>query len=197
MKKEREKLRKKRLTQLRWEFKEGIQALLAALDTGYSVENAFKEACKDLTMIYPDGSFITTEFKRIVQGIRMSKTIEEMLTEFGERSGLEEIHSFAEIFSIAKRSGGDLLLIIRSTVQTIRETIEVQNEIETLMAGKRLEQKVMNIIPFAILGYVRLTSEGLLDVLYGNFLGIAIMSICLGVYLFAIKIAEKIVSVEV
>ena len=90
-----------------------------------------------------------------------------------------------------------MLLIIRSTVNTIREKIEVENEVATLMAGKKLEQKVMNLIPFAILGYVKITSPELLGKMYGNLVGITIMSICLGVYLFAIMMADKIVSVEV
>lgn len=195
--KERERLRKKRLACLKEEFKEGILALQSAIDTGYSVENAFAEATKDLAMIYPEGSYITEEFKRIVQGIHLNKTIESLLEELGKRSGIEEIENFAEIFVVAKKSGGDLLLIIRSSVQTIREKIEVQNEIQTMMSGKKLEQKVMNSIPFAILLYVRITSKGLLDVMYGNLLGITVMSVCLAVYFAAVLIAGKIVSVEV
>lgn len=197
MKKEQKHLCKRRQEQLRREFKEGIQALQAALDTGYSVENAFTESCKDLEMIYPDGSYITTEFRRIVHGIRMNKTPEQMLVDFAKRSGLEEVNSFAEIFVIARKSGGDLLLIIRSTAQTIREKIQVENEIETMMTGKKLEQKVMNVIPFGILAYVRLTSGDFLDVMYGNLLGIGIMSVCLLVYIAALKLADRIVDVEV
>lgn len=197
MKKERYRLCKRRKEQLRREFNEGIQALQAALDAGYSVENAFVESSRDLALIYPDGSYITTEFSRIIQGIRMNKTPEEMLINFAQRSGLEEINSFAEIFVIAKKSGGDLLLIIRSTAQNIREKIEVENEIETMMTGKKLEQRVMNMIPFGILAYVRLTSGGFLDIMYGNWTGIVIMSICLGIYMAALKIADKIVDVEV
>ena len=130
IKKEKRILQKRRSEQLRREFKEGIQALLSALDTGYSVENAFKEACKDLALIYPEGSYITIEFKRIIKGIQMNKPAEIMLEDFAQRSGIEEIRNFAEIFAIAKKSGGDLLLIIRSTVQTVREKIEVQSAFE-------------------------------------------------------------------
>lgn len=195
--KECARLQKKRQEELRCQFKEGVQALQSALDTGYSVENAFMEACRDLQMIYPEGSYITMEFRRIVQGIRMNKQPEQMLYDFGERSGVEDIRNFAEVFVIAKKSGGDLLLIIRSTVNTIREKIEVQGEIETMMTGKRFEQKIMNVVPFGILGYVRFTSPSLLGSMYGNLLGIMIMTVCLAVYLVAIKVAEKIVSVEV
>lgn len=197
MKKEDGRLQKQRLEILRREFKEGIQALQAALDTGYSVENAFAEACRDLKLLYPQGSYITTEFLRIVQGVRMSKTVEEMLADFGNRSGLEEIQNFAEIFRIARKSGGDLLLIIRSTVQTIRDKLEVQGEIAAMLAGKRFEQKIMNIIPFGILLYVKLTSGKMLEIMYGNALGAVIMSVCLIVYLVSMFLAERIVCVEV
>ncbi len=197
LRKEKKRLCRHRLEQLRREFKDGIQALQAALDTGYSVENAFSESCKDLAMLYPDGSYITTEFRRIVHGIRMNKTVEEMLMDFARRSGLEEVNNFAEVFTIAKKSGGDLIMIIRSTAQTIGDKIDVENEIETMMTGKILEQKVMNVIPFGILAYVRLTSGDFLDIMYKNPLGIGIMSICLAVYLAAVKLADRIVDVEV
>ena len=197
MRKEKLRLMKKRRQILQREFKEGIEALQAALDTGYSIENAFSEACRDLKMIYPEGSYITMEFGRIVQGIRMNKTVEDMLVDFGERSGLDEIQNFAEIFTIAKKSGGDMILIIQSTVQTIREKIEVQGEIETMMSGKRFEQRIMNLIPFGILLYVKFTSGQMMEVLYGNFLGVFIMTGCLGMYLLAVWLAQRIVSVEV
>lgn len=197
IKNEKRRLCRKRKEQLRCQFKDGIQALLAALDSGYSVENAFVEANKDLAMIYPEGSYITEEFRRIVHGITMNKTVEEMLEDFAVRSGLDEIQSFVEVFNIARRSGGDLLMIIRSSAGTIREEIEVKQEIDTLMAGKRLEQKVMNMVPFGILAYVRMTSGGFLDILYGNVLGVAIMSGCLAVYIVAWKLADRIVDVEV
>lgn len=196
-KKEKKRLCRLRLEQLRREFRDGVQALQAALDTGYSVENAFVESCRDLAMLYPDGGYMITEFRYIVQGIRMNKTVEELLGDLADRSGLEEIHNFAEVFAIAKKSGGDLLIILRSTAQTIREKIEVENEIASMMAGKKLEQRIMNVIPFGILAYVRLTSGDFLDVMYGNPLGIGIMSVCLVCYLLAIKLAERIGDVEV
>ena len=43
---------KKRQEQFRLQFKEAIQSLSAALNVGYSVENALKEAVKDLKGMY-------------------------------------------------------------------------------------------------------------------------------------------------
>lgn len=194
---EKKRLLRKRYGQLKREFKEGIQALHAALEAGYSLENAFVEALKDLALLYPRETYITREFKRIIQGIRMNTPAEKLLNDFGERSNIDDIRNFAEIFAIAKRSGGDMTLIIQSTVTTIREKIQVENEVQTMMSGKKLEQKVMNVIPFGILAYVKLTSDGFLDIMYETEVGVIVMSVCLLVYIISIWIANRIISVEV
>ena len=51
LKVERERLQKKRKRQLARQFRDGIQALAAALSAGYSVENAFAQAVQELQRI--------------------------------------------------------------------------------------------------------------------------------------------------
>lgn len=190
-------LRTRRLMNLQLQFKEGIQSLLAALEAGYSLENAFSEALQDLQIQYEQENDIIHEFQVIVRGIQINRTVEDMLMDFADRSGLDDIQSFADIFIIAKRKGGNLLFIVRSTVEVIREKLEVQQEIQTIIAGKKLEQKIMNAMPFAIIFYVDITSAGFLKPLYGNNAGALIMTICLVIYLTAFLLSRKIIEVEV
>lgn len=197
VKRKREALNQRRREHVLQQFKDGIQALLAALEAGYSLENAFLEACKDLKQLYDPEIEIIEEFQLIIKGIRMNQNVEELLQDFSLRSGMEDIQSFAEIFTIAKRKGGNLLLIIRSTVQIICEKAEVQQEIQLLMAGKKLEQKIMNVVPFGILFYVNMTSGGFLDCLYGNMFGALVMTVCLAGYFGAILLSDRIIQVEV
>lgn len=87
--------------------------------------------------------------------------------------------------------------IFQNTVDKISQKAEVEREIEVLLAAKRMEMKIMDLVPFGILLYVGLTSPEFLDPLYGNWLGAGIMTISLLVYGCAIKIAEKIVAIQV
>ena len=48
-----------------------------------------------------------------------------------------------------------------------------------------------------IIFYLKLTSPGFLDMLYGNILGVAVMSVCLGIYGIAYWLGMKIVDIEV
>lgn len=188
---------KERKWKLNLEFRDGMIALSAALEAGYSAEHAFEEACMDLQQIYLENALILREFSYIINQIRMNITIEKALSDFGERTGIEDILSFSEVFSTAKRTGGDLINVIKITCNMISDKIEVKREIITLITAKRLEANIMKLTPLLILIYLSVSSEDFLIPLYHNITGIIIMSLFLLVYLGAFLIIDKIVAIEV
>jgi tight adherence protein B len=182
---------------LNLEFKEGIAALSAALEAGYSAENAFSEACSDLIRTEQENSLILKEFQFIINQIRINTPVEKALTEFGERTGVEDIISFSNVFSSAKRTGGDLIHVIGITSKIISDKIEVKRDIRTLITAKRLEANIMKAVPLFILMYLSVSSPGFLDPLYHNLFGIVIMTVFLITYLTALLLIDKIVDIEV
>lgn len=194
--KEKEKTNQQK-KELNVQFKDAVASLSSALSAGYSVENAFTEVYRDLALIYSKDALIMRELYHIIRKLEMNETIESLLFDLAKRSGDEDIKSFTEVFSIAKRSGGDFISIIDMTTNSIAGKIEVKREIDVLLASKKLEQKIMNLIPMIIIFYVGATSKGYFNLLYKNVFGIIVMSICLGIYLFAYLLGRKIVEVEV
>lgn len=197
VKRKRMELARKQQLQLSLEFKESIQAVSAALGAGYSIENSFREALKDMELLYGPQGMITKEIRRIVGKLDINITLEKTLEDLSKRSGLEDIQDFTEVFVTAKRNGGNLVGIIRKAVNTIGEKIEVKREIETLMSARRMEQNIMNLIPFGIILYIKISSKGFMDVLYHNAAGVAIMSVCLILYGVALILSKKIIEIEV
>lgn len=190
-------LQKKREKEIIRQFLDGIQMMSSALAAGYSAENALREALKELRKVYEADAFIIREFRFMEIQISMNRNLEELLLDFGRRSAVEDIRSFGEVFMTAKRTGGDLLAIIRNTASCIRQKQETMQEIETCLAGKVMEQNIMSLIPLLILLYVKLTSPDFLTVMYGNVTGIAVMGICFGVYVLAYFWGRKIVQIHV
>ncbi len=187
----------KRKWQLNIEFGDGLSGLSAALNAGYSVENAFYQAILDLKQIYGEKSLIINEFSTIVKKLRVNQNLEDILNDFGERSKVEDIKNFSEIFQTAKRTGGDLIRVIRTTEKTIRDKLEVEREIQTMITGKRLESRIMNIMPCGIIGYLRLSSPHFLDPLYGNIMGVAVMTAMLVCYYAVMLLTNKLIDIKV
>ncbi len=193
----KERLKKERKEQLNTQFKDGIMSLSASLGTGYAIENAFREAYVEISLLYGKDSYISKEFNYMIHQIHINLTVEEVLEDFGKRSGLEDIENFAQIFKIAKRSGGELIQVIHSTAETIGQKIDTKREILTILSAKKYEQKIMNVIPFGIILYIRISNPGFLNIMYETIMGRIIMSICLIIYCISYKLSESIVNIKV
>ena len=179
------------------QFKETIQSLSAALNVGYSVENAMREALKDLKGIYKREDTIIRELTYMIRQLQMNVTAESVLNEFAGRTKDEDVQTFVTVFAIAKRSGGDTLEMIRNVVRQMGEKIDVEREIDTMMSAKKMELRIMTVIPLAMILYMKIGFPEFLDVLYGNVGGVIIMSVCLVSYLVAYEAGKRIVEIEV
>ena len=196
----RERKRKKiqsRKKDLSLQFKDCIQSVCANLKAGYSVENAFRESLSDIRLLYGDECCMAAEVSVIVQGLANNVSLEELLLSLGKRSGVTDIREFGDVFAIAKRNGGNMTEILMRTSSVIGRKMEIDREIEVLISAKRMEQQIMNLVPFAIIIYISFTSPGFFDVLYHNVLGVSIMTICLLVYFVAYRLSAKIVDISV
>jgi len=142
LKRKKKELAKKQQNTLKIQFKEAVLSISAGMRAGYSAENAFKEAYKDMVRMFGRQSLICRELAYLLGGMSNNIPIEKLLQSFGNRSGVEEIKEFGEIFEISKKNGGNIGQIIAQTVDIISRKLEVDREIETLISAKKLEQKM-------------------------------------------------------
>ncbi len=187
----------KRKKELSAQFRESILSVSNALNAGYSVENAFIEGYSDMQQMYGADAVITMEYRIMAKRLKNNESIEAIMSDFAERSGIEDIKDFADVFSAAKRTGGDMTKIIKRAASNISDKIDVKREIDTLMSSKKYEQRIMEIVPFAIIGYLGITSPGFLDILYHNLTGVVVMSVCLAIYAAGFYLAERVINITV
>lgn len=179
------------------QFQDALQSLEAQLNVGYSMENAIKEVQRDLQIMYDRHTLIVREFTYMVRQLNLNVTAEAAWKDFAARVALPEVDTFVTVFSLAKRSGGDSILIIKNAVRQLGDKAEVKREIDTVIAAKKMEFQIMSVIPLGIIGYMRLSFPEFMAGLYGNLPGAAFMSICLGAYIAAWRLGAKIVEIEV
>ncbi len=186
-----------RLQKRKEEFRETLLCVGSAFAAGYSMENAWRAACREMESGYGEECDTVKALHRMVRRMEMNENLETVLSDFASWSGLEEAKEFSQVFYYAKRGGGSMKKIISDTISQITEKLEVEREIRTAISSKRLEQRIMNVVPIGILLYLKLASPGYLAPLYDNAAGIVIMAVSLGVYASAWLLSEKIVRIEV
>lgn len=195
-KREREKKQQQR-QQLGKEFCQGAEAILNALEAGYSKENAVREAIRDMKEYGKGNGLMLAELIYMQRQLAVNRPLEELFLELGERSGIADIKTFGEVFAAAGKKGGNLVQIIKKTIAVMKEKQVVLQEIRVETASKRLEFHIMCLIVPGMILYLQIFSPGFLDILYHNLPGQLFMALAMAAYLGAICLGERMTEVEI
>ena len=188
----------KRKNQLSLQFKDMLYSLSSALSVGKSVETGIRDSLQDLQVIYPDPETdILVELGLILRGLGMNNTIEDMFGQFAERAHLEDIDNFVDIFVTCKRTGGDLIEVMRSTSNTIGDKIEVKQEIETMISGKKYEFNFLMILPVIMVLFLTLTSGDYMAPVFTTIVGRIAMTAAIAIFALAYVVGSKIMKINI
>lgn len=193
----RELLRKKKEA-LNLQFKDMLYFLSVSLSVGKSFETALMETQKSVAVIYPDDTCdIMLEIEIINKRILMNEPVEKVFYDLARRSEIEDIKSFADVIMISKRAGVNLVEVIKNSTETIREKIEMRQEIDNLLAAKKFENKILSSMPFAMVIMLKETGSGFMDPLMTTVYGRVVMTIALIMVFSGLLLAQKIMNIEV
>ncbi|MBU5440722.1 type II secretion system F family protein [Paenibacillus sp. MSJ-34] len=158
----------KRRAELGFQFKQALYSLASSLAAGRSVENGFREAIQDLQLLYPDmQTDLIREFKVICFRLENGEPIERAIQDFSRRAAIEDITNFADVFTTCKRTGGDLVQVVRRTSAMIGEKLDIQQEISVMIAQKRFESKAVMAAPFLFIAFLNVSAPDFLEPMRG------------------------------
>lgn len=149
---------KKRQTDLSHQFRDMLECFSTSLGAGRNVTDSFKAAYQDLNNQYEEGAFILNELKVINVGIANGVNAEDLLRDFGRRSGIPDIEDFANVFEISYRRGGSIKDVIRNTYEILSDKMQISEEIETMITGSKSELNLMLVLPLAMILLIKSSS---------------------------------------
>ena len=191
-----EKLQEKSVNKLRIQFRDMLDSLTTSLNAGMNVTDSFINVYEDLKVQYDEDAYIIRELEVILESIRNNIDIEDALMDLGVRSGIDDIKSFANVFKLSYRKGGNIKDIIRNTHEIISEKMEIEEDIKSMVSSNKREQNMMTVMPVGIVGIIKLMSGD-----FGaNFsTGIGVLSTTIGVVIFVISyfLGKSILDIKV
>ncbi len=189
---------KKRKAELLLQFKDALYSLSSALNAGRSLESAFKAALHDLRVLYSDeNTYIIKEFTYICRRIELNEPVETVLLDFAGRAGLEDIKNFSDIVVICKRTGGNLIQVMKNTSGIIRDKIEISQDLDLLLAKQKFERKILNIMPVVFIALIKFGGSGYMNSLYATVKGYLLMAAALCVLVVSYFVSRRILDIEV
>ncbi|WP_306437498.1 type II secretion system F family protein [Saccharibacillus sp. O23] len=185
-------------TLLKLHFKQALYSLSSSMAAGRSVENAFREAAKDLELLYPGGSSdMIRELDIITTRLEYGEPIESALLNFGERAQIEDIDNFIDVFVTCKRTGGDLIEVVRRTSTVIGEKMDIQQDISVMIAQKKFESNILLATPFVFILFINASSPEFMAPLYGTPMGIVLATVGLGLLFLSAWLMAKFTNIQI
>lgn len=176
--KEWERFRFRRLRRRHSEgFQDLLQSMMTSIQTGYTIENACRAALSELMEQRQGRKDPTVQaVKKIVYGLDLGIPAHQLFLEYARESGIEDIFEFAGILEIVKTTGGNLVTILKKTMDDFRRKMDTEKEISTILSGVSYEKNIMLCMPFLIFFYMRLTNQAYMSCLYETAAGHMLMT---------------------
>ena len=133
----------------------------------------------------------------IIRKFNYAVPLSEAFADFAERSGLEDVASFASVYKTIEGKSSRADEIVRETQQIISDKMEIEMEIETLMSAAKSEVNIMLFLPLVILLVIGYAGAGFMDAIYTTVAGRCVATGGLVIFVVSYLLAQKFSSVEI
>ena len=166
----------KRLKTLCEEFVDFLYSISSSIATGMHMSEAIGEARDSLLITCKGHSLLADELTEMMRKMRDSNANEkDLLFDFAERSGIDDLKNFVEGYYICRDSGGDLVANVNRSTQVITDKLLIEKDMKTLISQKIFEGRIIAALPPFIILFLRMTSPEYLAPLYDCTAGRVIM----------------------
>lgn len=186
-----------RKTRLRTQFFDLLESLAVAMRAGNPMYSALEGARENLKLIYGSESDIIVELNIILAKFNNAIPLSESFNDFAERSGLDDVSSFASIYVTIEGKSSRADEIVKETQEIIADKMAIEMEIETMMTAAKNEGSIMLIMPLIILAVIGYAGAGFMDAIYTTIVGRIVATIGLLVFFLSYLLMKKFSQVKV
>lgn len=181
-----------------YQFKDCLYSFSSSFFSGRHMPEAIKEAIVYLTSIYGEKALLVNELCNMSSSIESAKEDDCILwITFGNKSGIEDIQNFAEIYACCRETGGDLTEVVNRAAKIISDKIDTEKQIDSMLSQRKLEGRMIATMPIVILLFLNLTAADHIKVMYVTWQGHLIMAVLIAIMALGLYIIERIVNIEI
>lgn len=188
-------LKTNRKKKIRKQFVDMLESLSVSIAAGQNVPSAMQTVKDDLLIQYTEKDYIVQEISAFLREMENGIPIEDLFSDFGKRTGIEDISNFGKVFEVAYRRGGNLKEIVKSCYDILSEKIEIEMEIQTKVASSANQMNIMILMPIFLIAMLKSSGEGFAE----NFTsasGIISTTVSIFVFIIAYFVGRKILDIK-
>lgn len=170
---------------------DGLTIMSNGVKAGLSVTQSMERVVENMP------NPISQEFKLVLSQIRLGRSVEEALIDFGERIPKADVQMFVTAIAILKETGGNMAETFQTIVLTIRERQKVEGKIEAMTAQGIMQGFIVSMVPIGLIGLFYFMDPGYITPMFSSTLGIIMLLIMLVLIIMGGIAIRKVVTIKV
>lgn len=191
----KKQLKRNRKKKIRKQFVDMLESLSVSIAAGQNVPSAMQTVRNDLLIQYTEKDYIVQEISAFLQEMENGIQIEDLFSDFGKRTGVEDISNFGKVFEVAYRRGGNLKEIVKSCYDILSEKIEIEMEIQTKVSSNANQMNIMLLMPIFLIAMLKSSGEGFAEN-FTSVSGIISTTVSIFVFIIAYFVGRKILDIK-
>jgi|SwirhisoilCB1_FD_contig_111_306993_length_5444_multi_3_in_0_out_0_3 tight adherence protein B len=184
-------LAQRRVGKLELQLPDALDTVAGSLQAGAGLSQAFLVITKEMT---PP---VSEEFGRVLREVEIGLSFTEALGNMATRMGSEDFDLVATTISIQSRIGGNLVEILHTITNTIRERIRIRGEIVVLTAMQRMSAIVIGMVPPGLAVVIYFMNRPYIMRLFTPGIGLGMLIVAVIMTLAGIYALKKITEIEI
>lgn len=140
---------------------------------------------------------IKQEFGLVLSQIKLGLSVEEALSNLGNRIPVADVQMFVTAINILKETGGNLAETFTTMVEVLRERQKIHKKIEALTAQGVTQGIIITMVPFILLIVFTVVDPGFVKPLFTTTMGIIFLILMLTLQAIGGFMIRKIVKIKV
>lgn len=145
---------KRRTNSFNTKFPDGIELLVRGLRSGLPVSETLGVVASEIP------GPVGTEFKAVVERMKIGKTMEESLQESADKLGTAEFQFFVITLAIQRETGGNLAETLSNLADVLRKRLQMKLKIKAMSSESKASAYIVGSLPFIVFGLIYWINPG-------------------------------------
>jgi tight adherence protein B len=170
---------------------DAIDLMVRGLKSGLPVTESIGAVAREMQQP------LAGEFRRVTDGVRFGRGLEEVLWEAARRLDIPEFNFFVISLSIQRETGGNLAETLANLSDILRRRRQMRQKIKAMSSEAKASAYILGSLPFAMFGIVYCVNPGYASVLFTDPRGLVMLGgglVSLGI---AIVVIVKMIRFEI
>lgn len=169
---------------------DALDLMIRAVRAGVPVVHAIMTAGRELP--YPVGR----EFQLIADSLRLGMDQQDVMDAASKRVGIPDFRFFVVCLQLQRETGGPLADTLENLSGIIRARREVRLKTRALTAQGRAASKIIAVVPFFVMGTLKLVGADYLDIMFDTSRGRTLLGVALTMIFVGLFVISRMTKLE-